>query len=215
MALADGGLRVRCVADTEGDVWRLVLASKKRVKLLGISSLTAWPITLNASHAATVSGLAAKTEIPLGPCSLVSITGLIAFEATAAAAKQRLRFVLNLPLEGLPDGRDAAVMRSIISNQDGFLRYLALLLAGLGEDPFATGMEGGKGAWAHFNSSNGLGEMALLENLVRALAHEPDRLRNIQRVIERLRGSEDSTDVIPPEFLSLWSSFERVLREDP
>jgi hypothetical protein len=75
-------------------------------------------------------------------------------------------------------------------------------------------MEDGKGTWGNFNSGNGLGDMALLENLVRALAHEPDRLRNIQRVVARLQEGENADGIIPHEFLSLWSSFERVLEED-
>ncbi len=204
---------MRCSADRETDAWRLTLCLSVPAKLDGIASLKAWPITVSAGNAADTMGLASTTEVPVGSCALASVTGLIAFEATAAAADQQARFVLNLPLEGLPEGRDAAVMRTVISNQDGFLRYLALLLADLGEDPFAVGIEGGKSDWNQFEVAGGHGDLAILEHLVRALAREPERLRAIQGIVDGLREGDEIAAVIPPEFLSLWRSFERALGE--
>jgi hypothetical protein len=215
LALADAAMAVRCASDTEDDAWRLALTSKNPLKLDGIADLRAWPITLSAVHATDVTSLANGGVAEIGACALASVTGLVAFEATASAAKQSIRFVLNLPLENLPEGRDAAVMRTIISNQEGFLRYLALLLADLGEDPFAVGIEGGGGDWGQMAAGSGLGDLALLEHLIRALSREPERLRDIRRVIARLQEGEEADQVIPPEFLALWSSFERALGDEP
>jgi hypothetical protein len=215
IALADAAMFVRCASAAEDGAWRLLLVSKEPVKLDGIADLKAWPITLSDVHAADVTGLDSGGQEELGGCALASITGLIAFEAVAAAAKKSIRFVLNLPLEGLPQGRDAAVMRTIISNQEGFLRYLALLLADLGEDPFAMGIEGEEASWGSFATGEGVEDLALLEHLVRALSREPERLRQIRRVVKRLNESEEAGDVIPPAFLALWSSFERALGDEP
>ena len=210
-ALAEAELTVRCTAAEEADSWRLTLISKSPVDLDGIAELKVWPITVSASQASDATGLASGAEIQVGPCALASVTGFVAFEATAQAAAQRTRFVLNLPIEGLPDGRDAAVMRTIVSNQDGFLRYLALLLADIDEDSLLPGLKDGKIDWSKFCSTHGGGDLAILEHLVRALAREPDRLHSIRRIVEQLRENEDSAAVIPAEFLSLWSSFEHVL----
>ena len=214
VALAEAGLIVRCTAAEEADSWRLALFSKKHVKLDGIADLKVWPITVSASHATDANGLASGSEIQIGPCALASVTGFVAFEVTAAAANQKTRFVLNLPIEGLPEGRDAAVMKTIVSNQDGFLRYLALLLADLDEDSFLPGIDDATSSWGNFGSTNGGGDLAILEPLVRALAREPERLRDIRRVVDQLQKGEDSAAVIPPEFLALWSSFERALGDE-
>ena len=211
LALSEAEIIVRCTAEDESDAWRLTLCSKNPISLDGIAELKVWPITVSASNGTNATGLSLGHEIQMGPCALASVTGFVAFEATAAAMKQQTRFVLNLSLEGLPEDRDAAVMRTIVSNQDGFLRYLALLLADLGEDSVLPGLDGGKFNWSKLGGKGGNGDMAILEHLVRALAREPDRLRDVERVVKQLKEGKGSGAVIPKEFLSLWSSFERVL----
>ena len=56
----------------------------------------------------------------------------------AGKAEQTVEFVLRLPLVGMPEGRAAAIMSSMINSSERFLRYLALLLA---EDPTAPGVD--------------------------------------------------------------------------
>ncbi len=113
----------------------------------------------------------------------------------------------------MPEGRDAAILRRIVRNREGFLRYLRLLLGMLGtglevEDETGTG---GGGTWK--GSGSGADE-ALLEDLVRAWSREPARLRDVQRVVERLRGHEaEDGAVVPPDFEALWAVFEQVLGE--
>ncbi|WP_235822960.1 phospholipase D family protein [Brucella anthropi] len=47
-----------------------------------------------------------------------------------------IAFTLGARLIGLPDGRDAAVLRAHIANVENFFRYLSLLLGSLGEGSF-------------------------------------------------------------------------------
>jgi hypothetical protein len=55
---------------------------------------------------------------------------------------------------------------------------------------------------------------ALLEDMVRAWSREPERLRDVQRVVERLRGETDENGaVVPPDFDALWAVFEQALQE--
>lgn len=213
LAITEAGLKVRCSREARNDAWNLALRPKVRFDLAGIQSLRAWPITVASAHAVDATELANGSAVPLCSCALASITGLIAFELTSTAADQRARFVLNLPLVGLPEGRDAAIMQTVISNQDGFLRYLALLLSDLGEDPFAPGIEVVGSGWGDFGGTGGSDDIAILEHLVRAFSREPERLRAIQEIIERLRETEE-TGVMPPGFSALWRSFEIAMGKD-
>ena len=70
----------------------------------------------------------------------------------------------------MPEERERAILRSVVNNREGFLRYLLLLLAGLGD-----GADVGTVARA-FNSSSSnqlastFDDMPLLEELVRAFS---------------------------------------------
>ena len=43
--------------------------------------------------------------------------------------------MLNLPVDNMPEGRNAAVLRTIVANREGFLRYLLLLLQDMDDLP--------------------------------------------------------------------------------
>jgi hypothetical protein len=53
---------------------------------------------------------------------------------TAPPAPDACRFVLNLPVDGMPEDRRAAVVRTIVENREGFLKYLLFLLSDIDED---------------------------------------------------------------------------------
>lgn len=149
----------------------------------------------------------------MGSFATESVTGIVAFEVVAATRPVALRFALNLPVDGMPEGRNAAILRTVIRNREGFLRYLLLLLGdlGMGVLPLA-GVGGITGKWPPWiGMSAGL---PLLEELTRALSRNPDRLREVAQVVERLCKAPDSENLIPPDFLDLWSVFAKVIDED-
>jgi hypothetical protein len=208
--LAGSRLSIRC--ERAEDEWRLVLQGQERVPLQGIARLRAWPLTVSEELAADAWGLLSEGHAVLGRFSAASITGLIAFELVAAARPETtLRFALNLPVEGLPDERDAAILRTVVRNREGFLRYLLLLLGDLapGEPPVQelTGRGSGASGWG----SGAMDEMPLLEDLARAFSRDRARLREVGRVIERLQGSAEGEQIVPQEFLELWRVFKQAL----
>ncbi len=215
--LVASGLSIVCEAAPEAssEGWRLRLVSREPIALEGVSELRAWPVTLTDDRATALRLEGGPFDESLGTLALVSITGFVAFElATSIEGSSkalRTRFVLNLPIADLPEGREAAVVRTVIANQEGFLRYLALLLADLDDDPIATSERTSLdwGRWlAHGNGE----DLALLEPLVRALAREPERLEDVRAVVERIRAGDGAgAEVIPAEFLELWASFEAAL----
>ena len=210
---SDGSVEGSFEGSSEG--WKLRLVSREAVALEGLCEARAWPVTLTDDRAMPLEVGSERVNASLGALALVSMTGFVAFELGAPIAgttkKLRTRFVLNLPIEGLPEGREAAVMRTVIANQEGFLRYLALLLAELEDDPIATS-ERTAIDWTRWLAQGSGEDLALLEPLVRALARDPERLEDVRQVVERIRAGEGAgQDVIPAEFLDLWESFEAAL----
>lgn len=50
--------------------------------------------------------------------------------------------------------------------------------------------------------------------MTRAFCRDPSRLDSVRRLVEHLRksgASEDDEDIVPADFLQLWSTFESAL----
>jgi hypothetical protein len=80
----------------------------------------------------------------------------------------------------MPDGRDAAVLRTIVANREGFLRYLLLLLQDVDDLPSVGDLVSAiGGTW---NAAGGLDELPLLEELTRAYSRNPGRLDSVRKL---------------------------------
>ncbi len=209
-AVLDADLRLGC--EREDDLWRLTLKPARPFALDDGVDLRAWPVTLPADRAVRTHRLARGEPVELPLCSLASVTGLIAFRLDFAEGES-LRFVLNLPVEGLPEGRDSAWLRAIVSDREGFLRYLLLLLAEENVWSAGTSLPNGSGQLWDIGRNGGADGLPLLEQLTRALSRDPDRLRSIGDIVRKLGETEDGDEVLPPEFLTLWRVFEAAQRE--
>jgi hypothetical protein len=204
LSLAD--LSVTCDRQGEG-TWQLRLRGAAPVDFGGVA-VVAWPLSLSPERGVAAGALEAGTEVELGVVDAADVTGLTGFELSIN--DQARRFALNLRVDGLPEEREAAILRRIVRNREGFLRYLRLLLGGFGLG-IETGDGSGADAPAAWNTGSG-GIEALLEDLVRAWSREPSRLQDVQRVVERLRGAEgEDGPVVPPDFDALWTVFEQAL----
>ena len=209
--LAGAELKVFCEAD--GDAWRLSLESPRLIVLSGISLFTAWPITVPADRTADMSELSGCRAVSLGRFATESVTGLIAFKFVSEIRSMPLRMVLNLPVVGLPESRDDAVFRLILNNREGFLRYILLLL---GE--YGGGFLGGRDIFGEktggdFQTDGFLGDIPILEELVRTFSRSPDKLKDIAAVVDRLTRDQTKSSVVPAEFLKLWAVFQTAVEE--
>lgn len=208
-ALVGAGLHLRCSG--EGDAWTLEVWTPNPLKLVGLKAVRAWAVSLRYETAVDASGLATCNAVALPVLPMASVTGLLAFELEAQAASRKIRFVLNLPVEGLPAERDAALVRAIVANREGFLRYLLMLLGG--DDEFASLTAGNHGAAQAWRSTGSGGEiMPLLEQLTRAWAHgRHEELLAIDRLVVDLQKTEAGREVIPIEFMAVWATFRQAL----
>jgi hypothetical protein len=204
-------LRVSCQG--EKDHWQLTLVPAAPIPLQGISGIRAWPISLRPEHSVDAMALESGSPVALPACSLAAVTGFIAFEMTSEPAGESRCFVLNLPVDGLPEERRAAVVRAIVANREGFLKYLLFLLADFEEDGLPNDLlltVTGEGVAGGYQLADAL---PLLEEMTRALSRDKDRLRRIQSLIDDLNRNADGDSLIPEEFMDLWRVFEAALQE--
>jgi hypothetical protein len=187
----------------------LLLHAGQTVKLPAVE-IFGWPLSLREERANNLADLAAGGPVDLAAgLACADLTGFVGFKLSCAGLTHR--FALNLLVAGLPEEREAAILRRVVNNRDGFLRYLRLLLADMaGQD---AALEVGGGAAAVWGAGIGGGSEALLEDLVRAFARDRDKLQSVRQVVERLRSAEE--DIIPAEFLVVWDVFQTALEEAP
>lgn len=207
-AVAAAELRVGCRRETDG-AWLLALHPSAPIAI-NATTVFAWLISVRDLNKSDGAALASGGSVDLATVDSADVTGLVCFELSLEGAT--VRFALNLPVDGLPADRDTAILRRIVCNRAGFLRYLRLLLGAFGADVAPSDAAGaGTGSSWEFHSA-GASE-ALLEDMVRAFSREPARLRDVQRVVEGLRGQSGDDDgaVVPPDFDALWQVFEQAL----
>lgn len=207
--LSEIAFSIECSPGSKDDLWALVLTGEIP-SLEGVVSASAWPITATRCFAVSFLDSDAQGGIGLGEFFASSVTGLIAFELKTSHPDVSVRFVLNIPVSGVPEERNSAILQTVISNQEGFLRYLLLLL----DDEKLSGHDRGDGAgFAKRLARLAAGEdIPLLEELTRTYSRHPERLAEIAGLIGDLsQGSRNG--IIPEDFLNLWAVFESVLED--
>lgn len=205
--ISELALSIECSPTSKDGLWALLMAGEIPF-LEDIVRASVWPITVTRDFAVDILDSGGQGAIMLGEFSASSVTGLIAFELITKHPDVTARFVLNLPLTGVPEERNSAILQTVISNQDGFIRYLLLLLG----DDMVPGLVPGSGSgFAKWLARLADGEdVPLLEELTRTYSRHPEKLSEISRLIRDLsHGSQNG--VIPKEFLNLWTVFESAI----
>lgn len=198
--LCSAGLTLRCEAIDGG--WAVNLAGIDKVKLDDVTGWV-WPATVRSEAAIAISGQAPLLH--LGMFASQDITAFTGFRLQLG--RHELQFALSLPLHGAPADREMEMLRAVLRNGDGFVRYLLLLL-GDWEPGEGTGGGGGGGGGKAKDAP------PLFEMMVRAYARDPDRLAHVAQVVARLRKEGDHAGdvMLSVEFLGIWQNFEAALK---
>jgi hypothetical protein len=174
--------------------------------ILEDTKVVCWPITLQSSMAKALFGVGENDTVAFN-LSTTALTSFIAFEITAHLGEQKnvVRFVLNLPIEGLPDDRYEKVLLSIISDRSRFLRYLVMLLAeGAIMNPDFIDIIRGPAEGGSDNNSWHNNDLPLMEEIIRALSRTPDKIDRIDRLVRELSKTEEGREVLPENFNLIW-----------
>jgi hypothetical protein len=174
-----------------------------------------WPITLQQGYAKDLISLLNTKQVVFGGISTASVTSFLAFELTLRSGnlKHSARFVLNLPMEDVPEDRDECILRNILSDQSNFLRYLLFLLADTGVEPTWLTSPYRRTGIGVQQTLPLLSEYGLMEKLVRAYSRTPEKLDSIAELVDDLCQSPDGRQLLPEGFEELWRTIWRARLE--
>jgi hypothetical protein len=123
-----------------------------------------------------------------------------------------MEFVLNLPVEGMPERRNDKIIRAILRDSNGFIQYLRILLTENQNIFLFNHIVVNYGKDDYENRQNRI-PMPLAEELIKALSRNPDKIKNIHDLIKELSKNKDiKDDIIPEEFKEIWKNIWRVYK---
>lgn len=123
---------------------------------------------------------------------------------SASNGNNTVRRVLKIKTENLPDGRENAVVNSIVSDRKSFLMYISFLL---GDDALLSVMENESSASPGLATRSSMSTPAFYEQMLKAAATDPERLRGIDDLMKTISDS----NVIPERFDGLYSVIRKAV----
>lgn len=204
--LTSAGLELQVFAGSAEGEYNVVLYRHYGALDLEAMEAKCWPISINEQNAVDLKALGLGGEVFFSAVSVESITSFIAFELTGQSGRQKYsaRFVLNVPLQGMPENRNERILYSMISDRGRFLRYLLFLLAedqglDIAVADFARKVVSGK-----VKEGQALPDIPLMEQMIRALCRNPEKIDAIARLIEDISKTDKDRKVFPLDFDKLW-----------
>ena len=143
----------------------------------------------------------------------VSFEGLSALELTELYRKtvkgetESITRMILIPTE-MPSDRDDMVVRSILKDKRAFVDYLAFIL---GDDYVLSALEMEASAASDRDVDRRSvedGLPAIYEKMLKTAYTEPERLKEIRLVMDRI----SDTEVIPDEFVRMYETFAKTLK---
>ena len=221
LVAADPVAEVKLAAD--GQRYDVAVSSKSEPSRLpaGDISTCIWPIGLQELEAIDAGALLKTGSICFKQMSFESLSTFFAFSVSAKVGKRTytVRFVMNLPIRGMPEDREERMLRSILSNKNQVLRMLLLLLADSSADMMARFATASRDV-SHNDANHSMaafGETALLEPLLRVLSQNPRKLERIARLVDDLLKTPAGEDMLPAGFMAawtpIWNAAQKSIRE--
>lgn len=203
-------------AEPDGDDYTLMLEGHRLPPIPDDVHVEVWPAT--ARRAVAGRPLLSDTSEPvvLGPLPTEMLTP---FLAVAVRAEQEGRsaeaqFTLKVPLHGAPDDRREAVLRSILNNRSGLLRFLLLLLsqsrggglaAALATRLAALGEAGGGAADGP--------ELPVLEALLQAADRDPAKLQSVRRLLDDMSQTDHGRELLGDDLPAICAAIYEATAE--
>ncbi len=127
---------------------------------------------------------------------------------------QERKFVVNLPIEGLPENRRERLLLSLLQNSAQLMRYLLFLLADDGWDSRDTLnlLEEIDGSTTGTQNGGAFFDLPLLEPMLKALTKSPEKLDRIAELVADLEKTPEGRAIIPSEFIETWRPIWEVRR---
>lgn len=170
-------------------------------------SVSLRPLTLGAAYATPLALQDGIAVAAFGTVTFERLTSFCVINLELAGDHERAEatFVVNAQLVGAPEDRRQRTLVTLLENRKDLIRFLLLLLGQIGADDLANAIDmvtgeptEGQGTWLFAQWQ------ALFEPMVRALAAEPTRLDEIDRLIKELDGTDAGRKILPPGWRDVW-----------
>ena len=115
-----------------------------------------------------------------------------------------LERVIMIPTSGIPEGRDAEIIKNVIKTKNQFIEYVAFIL---GDDYVQSFLENKKAAGGYGEWDQNSAMPAVYEKMLKTSVSDPDRLGEIQYITKAIEEEE----IIPPEFREMYAVFCNTL----
>ena len=115
-----------------------------------------------------------------------------------------LERVIMIPTSGIPEGRDAEIIKNVIKTRKQFIEYVAFIL---GDDYVQSFLENKKSSGGYGEWDQNSAMPAVYEKMLKTSISDPDRLGEIQYITKAIEEEE----IIPPEFREMYSVFCNTL----
>ena len=115
-----------------------------------------------------------------------------------------LERVIMIPTSGIPEGREAEIIKNVIKTRNQFIEYVAFIL---GDDYVQSFLESKKAAGGYGEWDQNSAMPAVYEKMLKTSVSDPDRLGEIQYITKAIEEEE----IIPPEFREMYSVFCNTL----
>jgi hypothetical protein len=214
-ALSAGGLCANA-REAEPGNWTVSLQVLDAIEAHGLS-VYARPIYQSDVH---LVDLGASPAAEFRPVPLDRVTAFFVLEIHHHDRRvEPLMITARLPFENAPSGRGEAVTASLLGDPDLLMRFiLALLSVGSDADRVLGALEDASRNRGHGVAGSGLrtgASLPVLEPMLRALHHDPERLDEVERLLADLKSAASASGTeLPSSLSSLWEVVDamRVLK---
>ena len=215
VTLAGSGLSVDVVSIGEDEfTMNLISSIPTDPSVSGVAGageifIQAYPISLSENAAHDLAPLYRGETITFPGLSMASLTGFFAFVLTARREGRTLStsFVLNLPVSGMPEGREKRIFGGLISDKGRFIRYLLFLLAEGDESGNLLDLLMRASVTDEASQQRQQPDIPLLEELVRSFSRQPEKIDRISALIEDMKATAGGGSVLPEGFDKIWGAF--------
>ncbi len=119
-----------------------------------------------------------------------------------------IKMVIKIPTKGIPEDRDDHIFRSLIDTRDKFLNYVEMMITDRPQELTSLMMQADESRAMGANAMVAHRSSALYESLLRIAATNPERLEDIEELVNRL-----DTNVIPDSFRQMSEMFKRSIKK--
>jgi hypothetical protein len=116
-------------------------------------------------------------------------------------------FLIKIDLKNMPEQRNGAIVKMILSNKTAFLNYISFILGDSSILEIARILEE-EGSSRGSEGKNSFIKKAMFEKLLKASSRDEGKIREVKYVMDILGNNE----IIPDDFKILFSLFESYIK---